>query len=121
MAWTLNSIRIIVQDNPENNKQIIARLQPVSGGTVLQVFGYEDNIVRINGIVVGTTDKDALLALSKTGNDYTLVTPYSSSSFYVNSVSVKQRLGVISQTILIDATHDCDDPIFDIDIELYPA
>jgi hypothetical protein len=119
--WSLNSIRLIVQDNPESNKQIIARLQPVSGGTVLQIFGYEDNILKISAIVVGTTDKESLLGLSKTGSSYSLVTPYGTSSYYVSSVSIKQRLGIISQTILIDANHDCEDPIFDADIELYDA
>jgi len=118
MAWTLNSIQIITQDFDEGSKNIIARIQPLSGGTVLHKFGYESTIYQINAIVVGTTDKDALLALAKTNTAYTLVTSNGSiSNVYINSVKAKQRLGIVSQTLRTDLA--CDTPIFDVSIELY--
>lgn len=118
MAWTLNSIQIITQDFDEDTKNILARIQPLSGGTVLHKFGYESTVYSINAIVVGTTDKNALIALSKTNTAYTLVTPNGNiSNVYVNAVKAKQRLGVISQTLRTDL--DCDSPVFDVNIELF--
>jgi hypothetical protein len=121
MAWSYNGIKIVTQDNSEGGKQIVARLQPISGGTTLQIFGYEDEILKISGIVIGTTDKNALKALYKTGNSYTLVTPYGNITGYLSSFNAKQRLGIISQSIIIDANHDCLDPVFDCDLEIYPV
>jgi hypothetical protein len=120
MSWSLGGVRLIVQDNSSSNKSIIARLQPISGGTTLQIFGYEDDIIKISCIVVGTSDKNTLKGLSKTGNAYTLVTPYGNTSYYLNSFNAKQRLGIISQSIIIDGSHDCLDPVFDCELELYP-
>jgi hypothetical protein len=118
--WTLNSIRLIVQANSSGAKQIIARLQPISGGTALQIFGYENPIVKLGAIIVGKTDRDALEALTDTGSSYTLSTPYGSANYYVNSFNSKQRgPGIISQSIILDGSHTCDDPVYDIDLELY--
>jgi hypothetical protein len=119
MAWRLDGIRIFTQDNTSGAKAIIARLQPLSGGTTLQVFGYENPIIKLSAIVIGTDDRDALENLTKTGNDYTLVTPYGSDSFYVASFNSKQRLGIISQSILVDNSHSCYDPVYDVEVELF--
>ena len=116
--WTLNSIRLFVQNFPENDKQIVARLQPLKSGTIHQIFGYEDTIYTLSAVVVGNADKDSLKALSKTGLSYDLVTPYGTiEDLIVNNVSVKQRLGVICQTIRTDL--DLESPVFDVEIELY--
>jgi len=118
MAWTLNSIQIVTQDFDEGTKNIIARIQPLSGGTVLHKFGYESTVYAINAIVVGTTDKDGLLALAQTNTAYTLVTSNGTiSNVYVTAVKAKQRLGIVSQTIRNDLA--CDSPVFDVSIELY--
>lgn len=118
MAWTLNNIQIFTQDFDEGTKNIIARIQPLSGGTVLHKFGYESTVYSINAVVVGSTDKDGLLGLAQTNTAYNLVTPYTTiSGVYVSAVKAKQRLGIISQTIRNDL--DCDAPVFDVSIEVY--
>lgn len=118
MAWTLNSIQIVTQDFDEGTKNIISRIQPLSGGTVLHKFGYESTVYTINAIVIGNTDKNGLLALAKTNTAYTLVTPSGNiSNVYVSSVKAKQRLGIISQTVRNDLA--CDSPVFDVSIEIY--
>lgn len=117
--WTLNSIRIFVQESTAEGSQIIPRLQPLSGGTVLQIFGYEDRIHGINAIVVGDTDRDALLALRKTGNTYTLVSPEGSmGSYYVKKVAYK-RIPNLCQTMRPDLAEDA--PVYIFDLELYPG
>lgn len=118
MSWTLNSIQIFTQDFNEDTNNIIARIQPLSGGTVLHKFGYESTTYNIDAIVVGNTDKNALLAMAQANTAYDLVTPYTTiSGVYLNSAKVSQRLGIISQTIREDL--DCDAPVFDVALELY--
>ena len=40
MNWELNSIRIFTQDFGGDKENIIAKLQPLNSGSVLQKFGY---------------------------------------------------------------------------------
>ena len=117
MAWTLDGIRIFVGESKEDAGQIVPRLQPLSGGTVLQVFGYESDVRTIGAIVVGDTDKDALKALRTTGSTYTLVSPEGTiGDFIVKNVSVN-RVPCICQTLRTDL--DADSPVYQVEIQLY--
>ena len=117
MAWTLDGIRIFVGESKEDAGQIVPRLQPLSGGTVLQVFGYESDVRTIGAIVVGDTDKNALKALRTTGSNYTLISPEGSlGSFIVKNVSVT-RVQCICQTLRPDL--DADSPVYQVEIQLY--
>jgi hypothetical protein len=119
MAWTFNNIRIFPQDIPENIKNIMARLQPLNGGTVLQHFGYESNIVNLRAVVVGKSNADSLLELAKTNSSYALVGPSPWNSavyFYVSNVTIKPRIGCY-QTLI--PSLGCDAPVYDVDMELY--
>lgn len=117
MAWTLNNIRIFVQESKEDAGQIIPRLQPLSGATILQVFGYESDIRTLGAIVVGDTDKNALKGLRQTGSSYALVGPEGSlGSFLVKNVSVN-RVHCICQTLRPDLAEDA--PVYEVEIQLY--
>jgi hypothetical protein len=118
MAWTLNGIRIFVQENTDEGSQIIPRLQPLDGGTVLQFFGYESIVKSINAYIVGDTDKNALEALYKTGNSYTLNSPMGNlGDYFVKKISPKQ-IPNTCQTLRPDLASDA--PMYTVDIELYP-
>lgn len=116
-VWKLNNIRIFVQKQGETDKQIIARLQPLSGGTILQVFGYEGRVEKLGCTVVGNTDMDALRALSHTGSSYTL-TNYEGTvgSFFVSDVQ-KDRVQCICQTLRSDL--DSDSPVYNVELTLF--
>lgn len=117
MAWTLNGIRIFVQESREEGGQIIPRLQPLDGPTVLQLFGYESTIRTLGAVVVGNTDKDALLALRTTGTAYTLMSPWGSlGNFYVKSVSAEGVI-CICQTLRTDLAEDS--PVYNVEIQLF--
>jgi L-lactate permease len=117
MAWTFNGTRIFVQNISESLKQIIARLQPLSGGTVLHIFGYDSEVTKLSGIIVGNTDKAALIVLAKTGTSYTLVSPEGSlGSFYVSSVTFS-RIPSICQTLRGDLASNS--PLYNVELELY--
>lgn len=115
--WKLNNIRIIATDEQSSDPQIIARLNPLGGGTVHQVFGYEDRIRRINCVVVGHNDMTALRALAKTGSAYTLRSyDGNEGSYLVNSVEYT-RTPIWRQTVRRDLPDTS--PVFRVALELY--
>jgi hypothetical protein len=119
MSWTYGGVRIYVQELDEQKKQIIARLQPLSEGTVMQVFGYENPTFQVACKVVGQTNVDALLAFLETGSSYTLTESGSGSfskSLTMASMSAK-RDATYYQTI--DPQQDCSTPVFSCNLELY--
>jgi hypothetical protein len=119
MAWTINSIRIFVQESNAEASQILPRLQPISGGTVIQIFGYDSRVNTINAIVVGDTDRDALLALPTTGLSYALVSPEGSMGSYLVKKIAYKRIPNICQTMRPDLA--TDSPVYIFDVELYPV
>lgn len=116
--WKLNNIRIFVQESKQDSNQIIPRLQPLNGGTILQFFGYEDPVRNLTAIVVGDTDRDGLVTLTTTGNSYALVGPEGSDgNFFVKKASYT-RIPNICQTLRTDLAEDS--PMYTFDFELYP-
>ncbi len=117
--WTYGNIRIYVQDFDESAKAIIARLQPLGGGTVLHHFGYEDQIYKVSSYVVGIANKNALVAFAQDQTAHDLLTPYITiSGLYANNVSAKLT-PFAYQTI--DETQACETPVWKVDLELYHA
>lgn len=117
MAWTLNGVRIFVTDFGNDYKNIISRLQPLGGGTIYHVFGYEFTVSKLSAYVVGDTDNASLKALTRTSTAYTLVSDQGSyGTFLVNSISLK-RINSICQTLRPDLPDDA--PVYIADIELY--
>lgn len=117
MAWTLGGVRIFAQDLKEEVGQIIPRLQPLSGGTVLQIFGYESDVRILNGIVVGAADKNTLKGFTETAGVRELVAPEGSEGSYeIKNVSVT-RVHCVCQTLRPDLPEDS--PVYNVDIQLY--
>lgn len=120
MAWTLGGNRIYVQEKEGNSSQIIPRLQPLSGPTVLQYFGYDNDVLNVNTIVVGDTIKDALVGYSKDGGtSHAFVSPEGSLGNWVVKSCSHKRTKSTCQTI--DITQPEDAPVYEIDLELYKA
>lgn len=118
MAWTLGGHRIYAQKSNEDTSQILPRLQPLSGGTVVQSFGYDSLIRKLQVIVVGDTIKNAIRAFSQDGGtSHALVSPEGSlGNFIVRAVGVN-RTDSVCQTI--DTTQPAEAPVYEIDLELY--
>ncbi len=117
MAWTISGTRIFVEESKEEGGQIIPRLQPLGGATILQIFGYESIIRNISGVIVGDTDKNSLLSLRTDGVTHTLVGPEGTvGSFLVKNVSVN-RVRSICQTLRTDL--DADAPVYNFEIQFY--
>jgi len=117
MAWTYNNKRIYVQKIGGGGKQIIPRLQPLSGGTVFQLFGYETTIVKVSAIVVGDTILANLLSYKADETAHAFVSPEGAlGNYYVGDIKY-DRLPISYQTI----TTDCEAPVYMVDLELIPG
>ena len=115
--WTLGNTRIFVQQFRDDVGQIIPRLQPLNGGSVHQVFGYETSIVGVDALVVGQDDFNHLKTLTMSGVAFSLES-YDGviGNFLVKKVT-GNRLPTVYQTIRQDL--DCEAPLFDVSLELF--
>lgn len=117
--WTYNSIRITTIDLKETNEQTIAKLQPIDEGTVYQAFGYINEVLSLQGYVVGTSDRDSLKALANTGTAYSLAWDQGSlGNYYLDKVTV-QWMTSYRQSFRPDA--DQYDLVFKVALELSEA
>lgn len=118
MPWTYGGHRIYVQESGENTSNILPRLQPLSGGTIVQSFGYESDIRPVSAIVVGDTIKNALKAFANDGGAlHAFVSPEGSlGNFALKSINVR-RTKSVCQTI--DITQPEEAPVYDVELELY--
>jgi len=121
MPWTIDGTRIFVNESKEDAGQIVPRLQPLGGATVLQTFGYESGITNLSALIVGDVDRDAIKLLRTTGLSYVLESPEypvpsGMGEYTVKSVSIS-RESCICQTIRPDL--DTDAPVYRIELQLY--
>jgi hypothetical protein len=118
MAWTLGGNRFYVQEINGEGSQIIPRLQPLDGGTVIQFFGYENEIRSVSALVVGDTKRDTFIAYKKSSTLRALVSPEGAmGNYYVKKVTWK-REPIVCQTI--DTSLPEEAPVYTMDFELYP-
>ena len=115
--WLLDDTRIFVQKLEGNINQIIPRLQPLAGGTVLQFFGYESEITSVGFKVVGSGDLATLKGMAIDSSYHTLSGPGNYyEDYYVKSIT-HDRNKTIYQTLRLDL--DCETPVYDVELELY--
>jgi len=114
--WKIDTVRVFMQELPEQAGQIIPRLQPVGDKTVLQIFGYESDTYRAKMKIVGYTDHEALKAMAKDGVVHTVSGVGFHKDVLVKSFSSSRNL-TVAQTIRPDL--DCESPVFDVELELY--
>lgn len=116
--WYIDTTRIYVQEFASTDQQILARLQPLSGATIHQIFGYESPILKVKGVIVGDTDRDAIRGMARDGSthDLDLDTVVVIGSALVHNVTCTRK-PTNYQTMRPDL--DCDAPVYDCDLELY--
>lgn len=117
MSWHLDTIRIFVQEIETGVENIIARLQPLGGGTVLHKFGHDSLIVNVTAIVVGYVDLGALRDMTESSNSFTLYkdgTPL--NDYFVHKVNSK-IIPTICQTLRPDLSEDAE--VYNVSLELY--
>ena len=115
--WSYAGVRIFVQEAQTGTKQIIPRLNPIGAGTILQIFGYDEGIRKINAYVVGWEDMSILRSLTTSGISFNLATPQEGTyAFFCNDVQDKMVM-TICQTLRPDLPEDS--PVYLVDLELY--
>jgi len=118
MPWTLGGHRIYAQKSSENTSQILPRLQPLSGGTVIQSFGFDSIVRSVSAIVVGDTIKDALRAFAQDGGtSHAFVSPEGSLGNWIVKSCVPNRTDSTCQSI--DQTQPDTAPVYEVDLELW--
>ena len=118
MNWSIGGVRIFVTDGNEEVGQIVAKLQPLSGGTIYQIFGYETAVRKLSCYVVGDTNKDALLNLTMSGTTFELLSPEGSlGDFIVEKVNLP-RVNVVYQSLDLTGALTCESPLYRGDITL---
>ncbi len=120
MPWTYGSRRFYPQKSGENTSAILPVLQPLSGGSIIQAFGYVSTVRQFSAIVVGDTIKEALEAFSKDGGTaHALVSPEGSlGNFMMKSFNVDRTMSTC-QTI--DVTQPEESPVYNVEFELFEA
>lgn len=116
MAWRYGNIRIYVSDDSQNVSQIIPRLQPVTGATVLQKYGHESEVRSLKGLLVGYDKSEHIKTLVASGVQFLLETPYGSGWYLPKRITTTQ-IATICQTI--EPALGDDAPVYNVDMELY--
>ena len=116
--WTYGNVRLYVQEMKTEDEQLIARLNPLGGGTVTQVFGYDELIVNIDAYIVGLVDEALLRSYVTSGISFDFFTPYGINGYpyllkNVNTTLTKS----ICQTLRTDL--DEDSPVYVVNLELW--
>ena len=118
MAWTLGGHRCYVQKITKGASAIAPRLQPISGGSKIQNFGYDSTIRNVEAIVVGDTINDALETFSKDGMQlHALVSPEGSLGNWMVKDCNSDRTPSTCQTI--DETQPEDAPVYNVSLVLW--
>jgi len=117
MPWLIDSVRIFTQDLKDDDDQIIARLNPLAGGTTLHLFGYDDEITHVSAYIVGLVDKAAIKAMAKDAATHSLTTPYGGWGDFTVKHASFQLTPMICQTLRTDLPEDS--PVFRVELELY--
>jgi hypothetical protein len=115
--WTFNHVRIYVVKDVADFQQEIARLQPLRAGTIHHVFGWDDPVVKLEAVVVGSPTALNLISFTKSGSSMELMSPYGDlGDYYLKSINF-DTIPTIKQTI--DRTQDCDATVYRVNMELY--
>lgn len=118
MAWTLGGNRLYVQKLTENTSQILPRLQPLSGGSVIQSFGYDSTTLSVMAIVVGSTIKDVFMGYAQDGGaTHAFVSPEGSLGSWIVKSCSPNRTDSTCQSI--DITQPEEAPVYEVELELW--
>jgi hypothetical protein len=120
MSWKYGGTRVYVRAHDGKSSQIIARLQPLNAGTILHIFGYEDEVITVAGLVATSGDMETLKARRTTGTSYVFSGPEGIvGNYYLGGIQWK-RLPTTC-LILFDRPGLSETaPTYDVTMELLP-
>lgn len=119
--WTLDDIRLFTQKSNNTGSQAIARLQPLASGTIYHVFGWTDLTKKLSAYIVGYPDQNSLIAMMRDGETHVLSgAGILLGDYYIVNMDSEMQ-PTIYQNFYVDANHDCDDPVFLVNLELAKA
>jgi hypothetical protein len=117
--WYYNNIGITVTALKEGDEQIIVELQPLDAGTIYQTFGWVNEHITLQCLIVGVDDKASIKALINDGTAYTLSGAGINFGTYYVSKATFEWLTSWKQTFRSDK--NAEDLIFKCSLELAKA
>lgn len=115
--WAIGGIRIYVSDSAEETGQILPRLQPLSGGTIIQVFGYESTVRNVVGLVVGEANKNSIRDIAQADVAVDFETWEGDLHTGIMRKFNAKRTPIVCQTI--DTLQDETAPVYEVSFEFY--
>jgi hypothetical protein len=119
MSWTFNGVRLYVQEKSNDVEQIIARLNPVSGPTILHRWGRESEVLSLNALVLTSGDITLLDALTASATSYPFNTPEGSGGMWILNKLSWDRHESINHTFFDRPALDSNTPLYRVSMELY--
>ncbi len=119
MTWTLNGIRLYVQEKDNDIEQILARLNPYNGPTILHRWGRESEKLTLNALVLTSGDIGLLDAMTIDTTSYAFITPEGAGgNWIVKKLSWSRDKSV--RHVFFDRPSVPDDaPLYRVSMELY--
>ena len=116
--WEIGNVRVFVLDMGGEDTHIVSRLHPFGGGTIHHSFGWEDEVTKVGGYVVGSGDLGTLQSYTTSGTTtFQLNSPYGVlGNYLVSKVAYKLTKG-ICQSLRTDLPQDT--PVYKVDVELF--
>lgn len=119
MAWRYNGIRVYADKYDTKTERNIARLNPLSGSTILHMFGTDSEIINFGGLVATDSDMDALKALVSTSSSYTLSGPEGIIGDYYLKGLKAGRTPITFICLFDRPAVSGNAPVYDVEMELY--
>lgn len=119
MAWTFNGIRLYVQDKSSDVEQIIARLNPSSGPTILHRWGRDSEVLNITALVLTSGDIGLLDETTLSVTSYQLNTPEGDGGMWILKKLSWDRSDSINHTFFDRPSLDTNTPLYRVSMEFY--
>lgn len=119
MSWTFNNVRIYTNRDDDKVAQVIARLQPLTGSTILHIFGNEAEIKSIGGLIATSGDLITLKGLVSTGLSYTLSGPEGIVGDYFVKDFTSKRTTAVNSCFFDRPALPSDVPVYEVGLELF--
>jgi len=119
MSWEFGGVRVYAKENDGKREQVIARLQPIGAGTILHIWGYDDEIRTFSGLVATDADISTLEGFTQSGLSYTLSGAEGVvGDYFVSSLQYTRTPDTC--IVLFDRPGlDPVTPVYDVSLELF--
>lgn len=114
--WTINGIRVFLQNEDGEKDNIVAKIQTIgSNTTIIHRFGSTSPVIGFKGLAVGNDTIQQLQNIVNSGGNVVI-----SGDIVYSGVMTRFKYSREDKYILqtFDTSHPCDAPVYNIVIEM---